>query len=446
MKKVLFTLCLMSFVSVFAQVQIKSDHQKFKADELTASLAKKSILNLKRGTPYTFTFFPLSAGSTTGFIDGAGGTWKNYVGFLYPDSNAVVITNSNGKFNVSMHLVGNVFDPRDSNVYNYMAPRNNPDDPFTKFTKYSIDSMVVRFGYHRHLDSVLVGAVMTEVVDTMVFQYFNINQMTYSTYKQSGFESYAYPTKANFNLPSLRSSNASGTYKLPLTKADMTSDSGTGWVTNFYQVPVGVNVSPNGGVNSSFGYTMVYKPMVPAVLGDTVFDQTSNNASVVKKNNYVTYYYGSNEDVPANQVRQYSYTNNSVFTPKNIRYGQTANGWTMFIPGNAYFMHQNVYAYYIVTTSNLAVKNTSEDVKVMSVYPNPAKENSEVFLNLTSAKNTVAVVTLSDISGKVIRTINTDLTSGKNSINISTDSLSKGLYLVNVVGEGFTSSSKLVIE
>lgn len=437
---------LMSVVSVFAQVQIKAEHQKFKSDELSTEFTKKSLLNLKRGTPETFVFYPMTVPNTAivGFIESGGGIWKPYVNFLYPDSTASIVTGT-GKFNVFQHLVGNVFDPRDSNISIFQSP-GAPS--FSKFTKYTVDSLGVRVGYHRHLDSAVINSVMTEVVDTLEFQFFNINQLTYTTYKNSGFESFAYPVKASFNLAGLRSNNAAGTYKLPLSKAEATRDSTTGWVTTFFQIPVGVTINPNGGLNSSFGYTMVFRPMVQAADGDTLFHQDSDNDLVVNKNNYLSYYFAQNEDVYANQVRQYTAVNNSFFTPKTLRYGQTVNtnGWTTFIPGNAYFEHQNIFAYYQVTTENLAVKNTSKDVKVMSAYPNPAKENSEVVLTLNSTKSADAVITLTDISGKVIKTISAELVDGKNSITISTDALSKGMYLINVSGVDFTSSTKLVVE
>jgi hypothetical protein len=50
------------------------------------------------------------------------------------------------------------------------------------------------------------------------------------------------------------------------------------------------------------------------------------------------------------------------------------------------------------------------------------------------------------MSGKVVKTMNAEIVDGKNNITISTNALSNGMYLVNVAGEGFQSSSKLVIE
>lgn len=438
--------------TAFAQTQITSEQPRFKADESNTVDINKQIMRMRsnKRALENYEYYPLNitlqAGTISGYIENAcNGDFQSYVNFLYPDSNALVVT-SNGNTHVYEHLIGNVFDPKDSNV----LLQNNPNAPmFSKFTKYTVDTLGVRFGYHRHLDTTVIDGDTVAVVDTLDFQFFNINQLTYTTYLQSTFESFAYPIKANFKLANLTSTAAAGSYKILLTDAYKLRDSSTGWVTNFYNIPVGVTLNPDGNTQSAFGYSMTFRPMVRAKLNDTVFHQASNNEATFKKNNYLTYFYSSNEapNERGTQTQQFSFYNNSFFVTKSQKYTALPNnGWTTFIPGNAYFAHQYVFAYYQVSTDNLAVKNTSKEVKVLNAYPNPAKENTDVVVSLNSDKYATATVTLTDMTGKVINTLNVDLVNGINNITIPTSGLSLGMYMVNVVGADFESASKIVIE
>ncbi len=446
MKKLLSTIILLSSLTAFAQVQMKDNSPKYKADEFVKEIAKKSQLNLKRAAVETHTYFPFSidladpaADDILGFIQESqiSATWRTYVNFLYPDSSALLITSTGGKNSINTHLVGNTFDPRDSNVDN-----NSPTVPrLSRWTKYTVDTLGVRYGYHRHLDS-FQGA---EVVDTMIFQFFSNTKLTYVKNTASGFESFAYPNTTAMNLTTLLSSGANKTFKLPLRKADRDRDTTTGWVTQFAEVPVDVTISPVNGGNSAFSYTMAFKPMVKANLGDTVFNQ-QNPKSNFKKNNYVSYSLQINESPSNLQVKQYSFFNNSFNINSNQKYNFSTNGWTPFVPGNAFFSHQYAFAYYKITTANLDIKNSNTEVSLLEAYPNPANANSEVVLSLKSVKNTSALVTITDISGKVIKTMNAELVNGKNNITVSTSAMSNGLYIVTVKGADFTSSSKLVIE
>jgi hypothetical protein len=444
MKKLLFTILFSTVLISYAQVQIKNTGYKFKVDEMSKESSLKKELILKRAAVETHSYFPFTIQLTNqsdiiGFMESAAAQadWQSYINFLYPDSLGLVVT-SNGRNHVYMHMVGNSFDPKDSNIV--------LQDPFapqlSKFTTYTIDTMGVRFGYHRHLDSFQGN----EVVDTMIFQFFSNNQSTYSEHTVTGFESFAYPIRTNVSMSTLLSSNAAKTYRLPLTKSMATRDTTTGWVSNFIEIPVGVTIAPNGTKNSSFTYTMSFKPMVRAAVGDTLFHQPSDNVNTFKKNNYATYYFTQNEAARNAQLNQYTYFNNSIFTTKFQKYNYNTNGWTNFIPGNAYYEHQYVFAYYELTTANLAIKNSNKEVSLMNAYPNPAKSNSEVTLGFKANINDEAVVTLTDISGKVIRTMNVTIFNGNNEIALSTEGLNNGMYLINIEGSEFKSTSKLIIE
>ena len=77
-------------------------------------------------------------------------------------------------------------------------------------------------------------------------------------------------------------------------------------------------------------------------------------------------------------------------------------------------------------------------------YPNPSKGN--VNLLLFSKTDTQAEVTLTDITGKVIYKGTNELTTGKNELSISFNSLRTGIYLLKVASkESNYGTSKLII-
>jgi hypothetical protein len=78
------------------------------------------------------------------------------------------------------------------------------------------------------------------------------------------------------------------------------------------------------------------------------------------------------------------------------------------------------------------------DASNFTVSPNPANEVINVKLN--NAEN--AVITISDLAGKVVSTT----TSNGISTSVSTAGLNSGVYLVNVTIGNSTSTQKVVIK
>lgn len=81
------------------------------------------------------------------------------------------------------------------------------------------------------------------------------------------------------------------------------------------------------------------------------------------------------------------------------------------------------------------LSNVSNDIEGLRIYPNPANDVVTISTNSSAVKS----VQMFDISGKQVLNVDTDST-----INVST--LSKGIYVVKIVEEGKTSTSKLVIK
>jgi hypothetical protein len=79
----------------------------------------------------------------------------------------------------------------------------------------------------------------------------------------------------------------------------------------------------------------------------------------------------------------------------------------------------------------------------MSVYPNPANANTTVSFELSNEASVVISVT--DLAGKVVATQNLGTVSGANNVTVDTQSLTNGVYMVNLSVNGSVSTQKLVV-
>jgi hypothetical protein len=86
---------------------------------------------------------------------------------------------------------------------------------------------------------------------------------------------------------------------------------------------------------------------------------------------------------------------------------------------------------------------TIENEVGMSIYPNPASNNATVSFNVTNASDVMINVT--DLSGKVAQSFDLGNVNGTQNVNINADTLSNGVYMVNVNVNGVVSTQKLVV-
>lgn len=78
------------------------------------------------------------------------------------------------------------------------------------------------------------------------------------------------------------------------------------------------------------------------------------------------------------------------------------------------------------------LKSKAADFRISSVYPNPSK--AELNLIITSMKAERATVIITDLSGKVISQVNTQLIIGDNLQQLDVRSLTNGTYIIKVIG------------
>ena len=86
-----------------------------------------------------------------------------------------------------------------------------------------------------------------------------------------------------------------------------------------------------------------------------------------------------------------------------------------------------------------------ENVEGFNVYPNPANLSTSISYELT--KETLVTVNVTDITGKTVYSNDLGkMSSGKHKLDINTDSMSNGIYIINFEANGATTSQKLVVK
>lgn len=90
----------------------------------------------------------------------------------------------------------------------------------------------------------------------------------------------------------------------------------------------------------------------------------------------------------------------------------------------------------------LGLKALTGEEKIL-VYPNP---NKGIFTLYVTGDGSLAEVRLTDIAGKQVYATETQTVQGENAMNITTSSLKPGIYLLNYILNGRTSTSRILIE
>jgi hypothetical protein len=80
----------------------------------------------------------------------------------------------------------------------------------------------------------------------------------------------------------------------------------------------------------------------------------------------------------------------------------------------------------------------------MNVYPNPTNTNTTVSFDLNN--EATAAVNVTDLSGKVVFSATLGTVNGSQNVTIETQSLTSGVYMVNLSVDGAVSTQKLVVK
>lgn len=93
-------------------------------------------------------------------------------------------------------------------------------------------------------------------------------------------------------------------------------------------------------------------------------------------------------------------------------------------------------------TPGTGIRDNGAALVQTALYPNPTQGNTQ--LVITAESNANAVVNVLDMNGKVVYTKEVNQPMGMQVINLNLDTLVEGVYFVNVSGDGFKSTQKLI--
>lgn len=114
------------------------------------------------------------------------------------------------------------------------------------------------------------------------------------------------------------------------------------------------------------------------------------------------------------------------------------------LTGNTHWYTSAALSFTYATLDVGIAENNYASVKNSVIYPNPAKNNATLNINMKeSSKVSVSVM---NTVGQVVKTNTVSTVAGDNKIDVDVRGLAAGIYLVNVTSGNSTSTKKLIVE
>jgi hypothetical protein len=462
MKKVLLTaFAALTFGSAaMAQKINNSGEFKYHAEGVSVNPFKSEKTSKKGGEPVSawYDIIALMEKST------AGGGLRRYVDFLTHDSLNKFVDDDGSVRYGSTVSVGHVFDPKDDLIQN----SDNPENQLSRFNSYKLDSVAFSYLYVRNVNTVSDGmGGSVPVVDTLIVAYWRGTQIRQAAFQdgtryatpnsQGAHWNYATRMPINYFAADtfLLSSGANGIFD---TTRVSNNDGGfeNGWFSKVSAIkaPEGISVNANASgtnVNTLTSFTFTFKSGVPAVIGtDTaVFCYQQNPATApagMRRSNYFGYGLYLNEGAIGWENTKFH--NTPLMTLKSFAYAVN-NGWNGYVAGQAFTNERFVASYFHITVDTSNGKpgvglNDMENVKINSVYPNPA--TSTVNVNLALTQSADVTVSLTNLMGQEVTSLSFPNTqAGAFELPINTSNVKAGVYMINIKTGNYTASQKLVI-
>lgn len=417
--------------SAYAQGQeVKSDAPVYMHD---GDIAMPNTGDALNKAAYSNWKYPIESAQTIG------GTFTRYVSFLFQDSIVQWVSDPAGggtNYFYPWHAVGAAFDPTDVNFEVF-------DDGIrlSRFDAYEVDSIYFPYLYVRYVDSIDLGAGNVEVVDTLIFQFYDYQELSFSSFSTG--EIYAKPT--TFTRSLMGSANKTYEVKIPLTKADSTPvPTSQGWgsrgmIIDLPNIAIPKNPTLNG--RNVCAFNIAFKTMLPFEYGDTM--EARDGSTPTKRLNYFGHSMYLND---GSEVPQEEYYNNSFWTPSELLYGGDLNGWENSIPGNAYFTDRYLYyAIHINAPFMGNVESLNSNMKV-AVYPNPVSKTEMLKLDFALVNADNVTIEMYDLLGNKVKSVaNGYYTAGEHQIDLDITDLSAGVYLYSVTAGNVKTAKKITI-
>ena len=428
------------FTFILAAVSLNTFAQNLtgpKGNELSA-YEKQSIEESKR-------YFIQHALNKTNATDGG---WYNYIDALktsglgttttyywnmFDDSSVVTLrknttTNVTEKDHISNHMFGMVTDPRGDCFDG--APFKSG-----RFTKYTMDSIGVQYGYRRHNPD-------PNIVDTLVIQ----------IYAQAAAKYYSLVSNKvvlitlDYDYTTNMGKTPFKTVKIPLTAADTAI--GARYKFAVLNPPLDIPMSGQGMVSYK------YKSGQVTNFGDTVnadFDTVANK--VTNKVNECRMFMATEtsgyDQSTTNDATYNRVYNNGLIVFSDLRYNTAAAGtWAgTFISGNAYNTHYVPELDMKITSTNVGINNAAKEyLKDVQVYPNPSNGAETVTVEYKLTKSANVTIEIVNLLGKKISTVNVGKNdAGTQSQSVNVSELANGIYFANIYVDGIVQAVKFTV-
>jgi hypothetical protein len=440
MKKVLqkFKLGIALFLGTFLQAnaQVEVNANDILAKEIVSEEFQSQTMKMKAN--YSNWKFPVDAITQLTTLD-------RYVNFLFQDTAVKFISDDGTARHNNWNSVGAAFTPNDPNI-----ELSDDNIRLSRYNEYTVDSLYFPYLYVRYVDEIDVNGTMTDVVDTLIVQFFKYDNLRSSQFTPTGEDPNFFMVPDNWT-PSLHGSNNTAyEVRIPLTVEDTTSQpSSEGWGSRARVIPLpeGFNIDSDAArtnleFKNAFGFSMSFATMVPYQFGDTM--EARDGSEITNKLNYFGHSMYINNSV---MVPQTEYLNNSWWVPGEIGYGGDQNGWENAIPGNAYFQDRYVNYAVHISTDALGTEELNNNIK-FGLYPNPISKNETLKADFNIINAADVTIGLYDLLGNKVKDIaNGYFTSGEHTTDVSLNDLNSGMYIYKIqAGKASTSKKVSIID
>lgn len=140
----------------------------------------------------------------------------------------------------------------------------------------------------------------------------------------------------------------------------------------------------------------------------------------------------------------YNIGNVVTITGTNVGGADTDNYYYYFYDWNVVTPYTECASSRVEVTVNVVGIEELTNVRELNVYPNPASTELNISLNLIS--NEKINLNLTDMSGRVVRTVQMNASAGSNQHSFNLSDVAAGIYNLNIQSGGRTATKKVVVQ
>ncbi len=356
--------------------------------------------------------------------------------------------------NINVAIVDTSLNPDDTNYYildEYMGDSAMslidttiiPDSIFTVYydsVVYSIDSV------YSHFDNRIPLVLKREIVDTLLVEIdLNIQTTRIRTAYFVGMETefntdtvYINALTYNINNDNLIADSVI-TIKVPLTGETFKDSSLLPSSNNFYchkidvPLPKAFKIEAKHLITSTFRFIPGYEWVKNQ---DTASNLNYINLLAFEENGPDTYpYYSYDNYNESGVVNKYN-----KFDPSDSYYGYYINTYAF---ENTYSYENFIIDYNLAASKNIGINETNNNLSVKN-YPNPFENTTNIRYDLGYTDN--VVISISDITGKVVYNKDLGKQSGENKVQINANDWGSGVYFYTLTTSRERITNKMIVK